>query len=374
MTYTLLAETTLSLPQGGVFLRQKRPTIKDVAQVAGVSLKTVSRVINGDRGVSAETRQKVLATIEALGYRPNALARGLRAKRTYTIGVVIADITNSFYSAIVRGIEDEAFGRGYSVLVANADELLDKEKLYVRIFVEKQVDGLIVVPAVGSQRYLKNLLHHVPIVFVDRPPCDFAGPVVRVENEVGAWKLTRHLLDHGLTRIAFLSSDLRLPTVQERFAGFQKALHEAKVEVLPELVKSGNKTPHDAYRVTSELLVLPQRPEAIFAANNLMVQGVLRAVKEKNLRVPQDIAVVGFDDFEMADIVQPHLTVVAQPAYDLGKTAAALLFAQIKGTPPQGDVVLPVELVVRESCGCRGTSQREVGVNWSLVDGFSKAK
>lgn len=312
--------------------------------------------------MSERTRERVLAAIEALGYRPNALARGLRAQRTYTIGVVIADITNSFYSAIVRGIEDEAFSREYSVLVANSDELLDKEKLYVRVFVEKQVDGLIVVPAIGSQKYLKDLLHHIPIVFVDRPPSEFAGPVVRVENEVGAFALTRHLLDHGLTRIAFVSSDLRLPTVRERFSGFQKALDEAGERVLPEFVKAGNRTAHDACCAVKELLALPFRPQAIFAANNLMVQGVLRAAKEEGLSIPEDIAVVGFDDFAMADIVQPHLTVVAQPAYELGKTAAELLFAQIEGKALQEDVVLPVELVVRESCGCKGKWNAQVAI------------
>lgn len=338
----------------------QRPTIRDVAQRAGVSLKTVSRVINESKGVSRETRERVLAAIEALGYRPNALARGLRARRTYTIGVVIADITNSFYSAIVRGIEDESFSREYSVLVANSDELLEKEKLYVRVFVEKRVDGIVVVPAIGSQEYLRELLHHIPVVFVDRPPCDFVGPVVRVENEVGSWKLTHHLLEHGLTRIAFVSSDLRLPTVQERFAGFRRALEERGEKVLPGLVREGNKTSHDAYQATRELLALPLRPQAIFAANNLMVQGVLRAVREQNLRVPQDIAVVGFDDFEMADIVQPHLTVVAQPAYELGRTAARLLFTQIEGGVPEGDVVLPVELIVRESCGCEGKGSVQV--------------
>lgn len=237
-------------------------------------------------------------------------------------------------------------------MVANSDELLEKEKLYVRVFAEKQVDGLVIVPAIGSQGYLKDVLHHVPVVFVDRPPRDFAGPVVKVENEAGAWKLTHHLLEHGFENIAFVSSDLRLPTVAERFKGFQRALEESGKVVRSELVKDGNKTACDAYRAAGELLALSNRPQAIFAANNLMVQGVLRAVKELGLRVPQDIAVVGFDDFEMAEIVQPHLTVVAQPAYDLGRTSAMLLFARIDGKALQEEIVLPVELIVRGSCGC----------------------
>jgi len=340
---------------------RRTPTIRDVAQAAGVSLKTVSRVINGDKGVSAETRKRVLAAIEALGYRPNALARSLRGRKTYTIGVIITDITNGFFSTIVRGIEDEAFARNYSVLVANSDELLEKEKLYVRIFVEKQVDGLIIVPATGSQEYLRDLASHIPLVFVDRPPRDFSGPVVQVENREGAYRLTRHLLEHGFERLAFLASDLRLPTVQERFAGFRKAMDEAGIVLHPEMVKDGAKTIHEAHRKTHELFVLPLRPQAIFAANNLVVQGVLKAIRERNLRIPQDVAVVGFDDFEMADLVQPRLTVVAQPAYALGKEAAVLLFSRMTCPSLAGEtVVLPVEVVLRGSCGCEDAPQEEM--------------
>lgn len=339
-----------------------------MACAAGVSLKTVSRVINGDKSVSEKTRERVLAAIEALGYRPNAIARSLRAKKTYTIGVIIADITNSFYSTIFRGIEDEAFTRNYSVLVANSDELLEKEKLYVRVFVEKQVEGLVIVPAIGSQRYLKTFAPRIPLVFVDRPPRDFEGSVVKVQNVEGAYELTCHLLRHGFEDIAFVASDLRLPTVRERFVGFRRALEESGKSVRPEMVKDGNKTAQDAYQAVNELLSLPFRPRAIFAANNLMIQGALRAFQERNLRVPQDVAIVGFDDFEMADIVQPRLTVVAQPAYALGREAAILLFSQMESSSFKNrEVVLPVELVFRESCGCgeavpvsRVTCTREV--------------
>lgn len=334
-------------------LRNSVPTIRDVARVAGVSPKTVSRVLNQDKGVGKETREKVLAAIEAIGYRPNALARGLRAKRTYTIGVVIADITNSFYSSIVRGIEDKAFSRNYSVLVASSDELLEKEKLYVRVFAEKRVEGIIIVPAIGSQEYLKDIASCIPLVFIDRPPCDFNGSVVKAENEEGSYVLTRHLLEHGFEAIAFVASDLRIATVRERFLGFQRALQEKNLKVPQEFVKGGNKTAQDAYRATCELFALPHRPRAIFAANNLMLQGVLRAVEEAGFSVPQDVAVVGFDDFEMADIFRPRLTVVAQPAYAMGQKAASLLFHQMEGNPQiEEKVVLPVELILRESCGC----------------------
>ncbi|SMB90865.1 transcriptional regulator, LacI family [Thermanaeromonas toyohensis ToBE] len=329
------------------------PTIKDVAIAAGVSLKTVSRVINNSDNVRPETREKVLAAIKAIGYQPNAIARSLRVKKTYTIGVIIADITNSFYSAIVRGIEDVAVSKNYSVLIANSDEVLKKEKLYARVFVEKQVEGMIIVPASGSQKYLENLAGHLPLVFVDRYPEGISAPVVKVENEKGAYDLTSHLLDHGYEEIAFIGYEPALTTAQERFAGFQKALQERGLKPRPELIKTGNKTVLDAYHATEEVLKQPRRPQAIFAANNFMMQGALRALNHAGLEVPRDVAVVGFDDFEMADAFRPRLTVVSQPAYTIGREAACLLFSKMENRSGGAEaVVLPTELIIRESCGC----------------------
>ncbi len=176
---------------------------------------------------------------------------------------------------------------------------------------------------------------------------------MKAENMEGAYALVRHLLEHGFESIAFVASDLRIATVEERFLGFQRALRERNLKVPREFVKDGNKTVRDAYRATCELFALTCRPRAIFAANNLMLQGVLRAVEEAGFSVPQDVTVVGFDDFEMADIFRPRLTVAAQPAYAMGQKAASLLFRRMEGSS-QGEekIVLPVELILRESCGC----------------------
>ncbi|MGI9860616.1 LacI family DNA-binding transcriptional regulator [Moorella naiadis] len=339
------------------------PTIKDVAAAAGVSLKTVSRVINGDEHVREQTKAKVLAAIKAMGYQPNAIARSLRVKKTYTIGVIIADITNSFYSAIVRGIEDIATNKNYSLLIANSDEMLKKEKQYTRIFVEKQVEGMIIVPAGGSHQYLEHLAGHLPLVFVDRQPEDFkSASIVKVENSQGAYNLTCHLLQHGYREIAYIGHIAGLTTGEERFAGFQKAMEEHGQEITPSLVRMGSKTVMDAFRATQEVLTRQlHRPQAIFATNNIMVLGALRALTHLGLEVPRDIALVGFDDFETADTCRPRLTVVSQPAYAMGREAAMMLFRQMEGTAAVQEITLSTELIIRESCGCLGQFQRQPG-------------
>lgn len=328
------------------------PTIKDVALAAGVSLKTVSRVINESNDVSSETRQKVLEAIKKVGYRPNAIARSLRVKKTFSIGVIIADITNSFYSTLVRGIEDVALSRNYSILLANSDEMLKKEKMYIKVFVEKQVEGLIIVPSAGSQEYLKTLLKHLPIVFVDRDANEIEASTVKVENKNGAYMLTRHLIQHGYSRIAFICHDVNLSTGKERFDGFEEALKESNIELVAGLIKIGNRTIDDAFEAVRDIINNNIRPQAIFTSNNIMAQGVMKALEYFSLEIPRDIALVSFDDFQLSEIFRPHLTVVSQPAYDIGRCAAELLFKQMeKGIKPE-KIILPVELVIRESCGC----------------------
>ncbi|KLU60678.1 catabolite control protein A [Peptococcaceae bacterium CEB3] len=333
------------------------PTIKDVAEAANVSLKTVSRVINKNEKVRAETRDRVLLAAKALGYQPNAIARSLRSKKTYTIGVLIADITNGFFSAMVRGIEEVAVARDYSVIIADTNEMLKKERRYSRIFAEKQVEGLIVVPALGSQKYLENLAKRFPIVFLDRCGEGINTSVVKVENERGAYELTKHLLEHGYREVAYVGDSESLSTAQGRFAGFARALKESGVHLSPAFIKAGNRTVQDAYSAAQELLRCLPRPQAVFAGNNLMVQGTLRALSRAGLEVPRDLALVGFDDFEMADTLRPRLTVVSQPVYEMGRQAANILFGQMENASRERqEVVFPVELIIRESCGCLGRS------------------
>ncbi|ADL08608.1 LacI family DNA-binding transcriptional regulator [Thermosediminibacter oceani] len=332
---------------------RKQPTIKDVAREAGVSLKTVSRVINNSSKVKPETREKVLKAIKTLGYRPNAVARGLRIKKTYSIGVIIADITNNFYSNIVRGIEDVALSRNYSMLLANSDEMLSKEKLYTRVFTEKQIEGMIIVPSAGSKEYLKPLLKNVPIVFIDRDVEELEVSSVTVDNERGAYELTKHLIvDHGYTKIAYISHTMGVTTSDKRYEGFKRALYEFGITPIAELIKLDNKTAQDGYRATKEIISSGNRPQAIFTSNNVMALGAMKALEYYSLEAPRDIALVTFDDIKWAEGFRPHLTVMSQPAYEIGRHAANILFKQMDGESKLEKVVLPTQLIIRDSCGC----------------------
>ncbi|MGI1691725.1 LacI family DNA-binding transcriptional regulator [Thermoanaerobacter uzonensis] len=332
----------------------KQPTIKDVAKEAGVSIKTVSRVINNQRDVKPETREKVLKIIKEIGYQPNAIARGLRMKKTYSIGVIIGDITNNFYSDIVRGIEDFALSKNYSILLANSDEMLFKEKMYVKVFLEKQVDGMIIVPSVGAKDYLKPILKKMPLVFVDREIEGLNVPSVTVDNEEGAYELTKHLIiDHGYTKIAYISHTIGVTTSEKRYAGFKKALYEFGITPIEEIIKLNNKTIEDGFNATQEIIMSGYRPQVIFTSNNLLAVGAMKALKYYSIEVPRDIALVTFDDFKLAEGFRPHLTVVSQPSYEMGKVATNLLFKQIEENAIQNEkVVLPTKLIFRESCGC----------------------
>jgi len=334
-------------------ISNKSPTMKDVAMATGVSLKTVSRVINNSSKVTPETREKVLDAVRALGYRPNAIARSLRMKKTYSIGVIIADIVNDFYSNIVRGIEDVALSKNYSILLANSDELLKKEKLYTRVFIEKQVDGLIIVPSGGPKDYLKPLLKDVPIVFVDRDVEELDISSVTVENEKAAYELTEHLINHGYFSIGYISHTVEVTTGRERLRGFKRALLNNNIKVNEELLKLNMKTVDDAFKAAEELINNDDRPQAIFAGNNIMAVGILKAIDKYKLRVPEDIALVTFDDFKLADCFRPHLTAISQSSYELGKCAAGLLFDHLDGDYEIKKVVLPANLIIRESCGCK---------------------
>jgi len=330
----------------------RTPTIKDVALKAEVSLKTVSRVINESDDVSTETRQKVLETIKKVGYRPNALARGLRVKKTFSIGVIIADITNSFHNVLVRGIEDVALSKNYSILLANSDEMLKKEKMYARLFMERQVEGLIIVPSAGSQDYLKSFARYLPIVFVDRKPKDFDASMVGVDNFCGAYSLTNHLIEHGYDRIALICHDLNFSTGKERYDAFIEALQKAHIKPVEEYIKIGNRTIEDAFVATESIVRANIRPQAIFASNNVMALGVMKALDTHKLEVPKDIAIVAFDDFPFFEIFRPYITTVSQPVYEMGKMAAQVLFEQMSNGIRNENFTLPIQLVVRESCGC----------------------
>lgn len=329
-----------------------RPTLRDVAREAGVSIKTVSRVVNGEPGVSPATETRVIEAIEKLGYRPNELARSLQGRRSRTIGLVIADISNPFYAECVKAVEETARRHDYAVILCASDEDVDTERAYVRLLAERRVEGLLLVPATDGQEYLeRERAAGLPIVALDRPAEGVAVDAVVVENRAGTREAINHLIGHGHRRIAFVGDAKHLYTTQMRLKGYREALKGAGLQ---EISRVGTRDAAAAAQATKDLLELPDPPTAIFAMNNLITVGVLQALGRAGLSVPDDMAFIGFDDFELAAVLHPRLTLVRQPAAELGRRAADLVFERLTGrwTGRPRRLVSKTRLIVRESCGC----------------------
>jgi len=330
------------------------PTIYDVAERAGVAPATVSRVINESGYVSEETRVRVKRAIDELKYTPNRLARGLRSKQTQTLGLVVTDITNPFWTTVARGVEDAASKAGFSVILCNTDESDAKQDQYANLLLEKQVDGFLLVPATRDVSTVSLIQERgVPIVVLDRRmpvPVD----TVRGDSEGGAHELTTHLLSFGHRRIALLGGSVDVPTAQERVVGYRRALEEAGIPVDESLILNRAFTQQAGYAMTQAVLKMEPRPTALFAVNNFIAIGAARALRDAELRLPEDVALVSFDDLPTTLIVEPFLTVAAQPAYEMGRLATELLMARILGdvTGDHQEIILPTELIVRRSSNC----------------------
>jgi LacI family transcriptional regulator len=344
------------------------PTISDVARRAGVSTVTVSRVLNRERNVNSLTRERVERAIADLGYVPNVVARSLRSKRTHSLALVLPDVTNVFWTTIARGVEDAAHSVGYSVLLCNTDEDLAKQQLYMQVIASRGVDGVIIAPCDDDAAHLSELRQRsVPTVIMDRRIDGWEVDSVRGDSISGARALIRHLIKVGHRRIAIITGPSYASTANDRVAGYGMALAEAGIPFDPCLLRRGEFRAASGEHLTYQLLDETGPGEgggppgeaqggaftAIFAANNLIALGVLDALEKRGLRVPQDVALVAFDDLPEASRLFPFLTVVAQPAYELGTHAAQLLLSHLNGdTSPQArHVVLPTRLVLRYSCG-----------------------
>ncbi len=328
-----------------------RPTLKDVAREADVSLKTASRVLNDERYVRPEVRGRVKDAILRLGYRSNDLARTLKLGTTRTIGLVIADISNPFYASCAQGVARVARRRGYTVLFSGSDEGLQAEREYVELLVRQRIAGLLVVPAAGDHSYLASERSRgLPIVALDRPLDGFDNDCVLVENEAGARAMTAHLLEHGHRRIAILSGSPDIYTYAMRLQGYR---HAMEASGFPEMVRMIDPTVEGAAAATVELMSGPDRPDSICCVNNRVTVGVLGVLGRLGIAVPEELAVIGFDDFELSDVVRPRLSMVRQPAVGLGERAATLLIDRIEGieSGPPRVVTLPVEVMIRDSCG-----------------------
>ncbi len=331
--------------------------ISEVAERAGVSAMTVSRVVNNSGYVSAATRQRVELAIEQLGYVPNALARQLRSKRTEMLALVVSDISNPFFTTIARGVEDAASARGFAVMFCNTDESAEEESRYLRLLVERQVDGVLLVPAENAAASLRLLrTHKIPVVVIDRRASRRVDNV-RCDSEAGAYALASHLVGLGHRRIAVLTGRRGISTSVDRVAGVRRALADAGLELDESLVRYGgfnfgNLNLADGRLMARDVLAATDDPPtAIFAANNFIAFGAVRALRELGLKVPDDISVVAFDDLPAEWVDEPFLTVAAQPAYDIGRRAAEVMIDRLVGerTTAGESVVLPFELIVRRS-------------------------
>jgi LacI family transcriptional regulator len=330
-----------------------RPTMRDVAALAGVSVKSVSRVVNREGGVSDSIRQQVMRSVHQLEYRHNLAASNLRRgnSRTQVIGVLLQDVSNSFSAGLLRALDDAARQRGVAIFAASLDEEPERERALVADLVARRVDGLVLMPATDRHEYLLSERRAgLPIVFVDRTPRGIDADSVTVNNRYGGRLATAHLLSHGHRRIAFLGDLPAIHTAAERQRGYNDAFAEADIAPDPSLIATGCRTEAAAEAALAALFALSDPPTAIFAGRNVLSVMAVRALHRSGLA--RRIAVVGFDDFPLSDILEPALTVVRQDVTRVGSEASELLFRRIDGTDSS-----PQHIVVNPTLICRGSGE-----------------
>jgi LacI family transcriptional regulator, fructose operon transcriptional repressor len=328
-------------------------TIKDVARLAGVSVATVSRVLSDHSYVRDEVRWRVQKAIAELSYRPNRVARSLRAQRSKFIGLIISDIENPFYTALVRAVEDVAYARQYSLLLCNSDEDPEKERVYIEFMRDEQVAGVIASPTAENLTSLQVLIDaKIPVVAVDRRAKQTPVDTVMLDHAKSAYLLAKHLVEQGHTRIGMVIGNTTTTSGRERKRGFLKALKEAGVTPDSALMREVKPMEEAGFQAALGLLSLPNPPTALFIGNNLLTVGALKAIQHKKLRIPKDISLVGHDELPWMSLLSPGITVVAQPVYDLGRQAVDLLMARIKGDEqPPREIKLDPTLIIRQSVG-----------------------
>jgi LacI family transcriptional regulator len=328
------------------------PTIPDVARRAGVSPATAARALGGYGAVSESAREAVLVAAEELGYRRNDLARAMITGRTNTVGLVIADIENPFFARAARGVSDAARAAGYEVVLTNTDEDPDVERSSVRVLLSRRVDGLIVAPTSPDADHLAAAAEGgCPVVLLDRRVKDFGADTVLVDNVAAARGVVERLLAAGHSRVAMVTGGSRpaerqtqkmsVSTGDDRVDGYIAALADAGMAQPETYLRTGAHSPELAHALMNELIALPDRPTAVFASDSRVALGVLKAIREAGLEVPRQISLVGFDDADWTSVVNPPISVVAQPTYELGRRAAEMLIARLSGdeSPPRVDVM-----------------------------------
>ncbi len=327
----------------------KKVTIRDIAKVVGVSTATVSRALSGVGHVSEETKRRILEISEKLGYKLEE--EKLKKTSTKVIGVIVTDVTNPFFTQVVRGIEDTLNNMGYSLILCNSDENIEKEKEYFRVLNSKKVDGIILTSAGGSHKHLLHYLKKdIPIVLLDRLIEEEELDAVIIDNVAGAYEGVKHLIQQGYRNIGAIIGPLSVMTSIERLEGYKKALEEAGIGIREDFIENGDYTQNGGYRAAKKLLSKGEI-DALFIANNVMTIGALLAISELNINVPRDLGIVGFDDIDLAPLLKCPLTTISQPTYLIGVNAAQILIRRLqgKGRKEKEIVVLKPQLIVRES-------------------------
>jgi len=331
---------------------KEKATIHDVAAAAGTSISTVSRVLTGSANVRPAKREAVLQAIEKLDYSPNLLARGLKTNMTYCLGLVINDIQSPFYSAAAKGMQAFAISKGYATMLFESGDDPEMERRSLEILKAKGVDGIVFVPTGGNHAFIQNFVEEgIPLVQIDRSLDDIPASIVVVDDEALAYEAVNHLIENGYQRVAILIFDQPITPHHLRLEGYRRALIESNLPILEEYVCRSGTSSEDGYAMTLTLLDLPNRPEALLATSSRLGIGALKALKERNLRVGDNMGVVVFDDVEAFPVMTPSITAVHHPGYDIGWKAAELIMDAIESEQPleAQKVVLPAQLIVRES-------------------------
>jgi DNA-binding LacI/PurR family transcriptional regulator len=335
---------------------ERSVTIKDVAAHAAVSVATVSAVMNENKYVSPELAQRVRESIAILGYQRNSFARGLKTQVSHSIGIIIPDITNPFYTNIARGVEDVAHAHDYSLIIGNTDEDPEKEKKYLQLLESKQADGLIIAITDHSHDYLQAMpLQKLALVGIDRSLIDLGIDTVMVDNKEGARTAIEHFIGLGHRRIGLMMGVPGISPTEERLAGYIEALEKHGIAVNHDLIVITRPRVDGGEKGALQLLSLEDPPTALFMIDGTMMIGALQTIAKFGMRCPEDIALAGFDDFTWASVMRPHLTVVDQPTYEIGRQAAHLLFERLQHQErrPAREIRLKTRFIVRESCGSR---------------------
>lgn len=334
-----------------------KATIKDIAEVAGISYSSVSRALNGLKGVSEVTRQKVKKIAEELDYTPNAVARGLVQKQTGTLGLILPDITNPFYPEVARGVEERASLAGYNTFFCNTNYDLLKEESYLLNLMQKRVDGIILAPVSSQSNFVEQRKQMpVPFVYLGNTPERTEYSFVIADNIRGGYLATRTLIEKGYRRIGFISGEDEESPVGGRYAGYKEAMDRYNIEVDDVYTRFGNWRLKSGYDIIKQMIDSGAYPEAVIAGNDILAMGILQGIKDKGLSVPEDIAVIGFDDIPHASWPAINLSTIRQPKSRMGIAAVEILLEQLQTTNGEGasfkakKIILDPELIIRGTC------------------------